>query len=554
MGISNTLSASPVTVNDVYKPQLTVYEDENPNPVQHIKSWSTWRNISSIQAEELALCELAFRTTIREKILTYIDGFRGSSLPQESIFTVKVNLVELAIRILNACEDSCFSPSPLLNLQNLVQFVRLHDCFARSAGAIDDIRTARIRVRLPQNSTSPVITASPPRIVFNDMTTRAEQGQNYYLRPRYTPTFDLSKDSQCYPHVTYTTTCDWLKYNTKESRFEGTMPQTASLHDIVRIPIKAKIVYPFPGTGVRHEEVIHAAVMVTRYSAFGDFRNNTLEKPASTLPIKHVRFADKPMLEESFRLSVARMDDIKPMASSPPPKKAKVGKHVYKKLDNALLPLLRSRNSFSALQGRSDMDQNHLRMASSSTSDDEYSSPDSELDKLDLTSCTSDYSGHATVPAKKMDDPFCHLFEEDAFPPLPTANKNSESGRRKRKNLDVGLDGACEEDEGPSNIEFPPLHPGYKDEDVKAQTAQAGETLGGLSKMVEFGTDEDPRDVREMTKALLQMELQDLEKSMLGRRIDKWSGSEEIYGLSDIQESGEDSGLLENSLRDSMGF
>lgn len=502
------LLAAPVEALDFFIPTSVRYHDITSS-VNHKQLWSTWKGLSSAHAEELAIYELAFRHVIQEKIAAYIDGFLGSSVTQESIFTIKVNLVELAMEIADSYYSTCLSPSTLLNLSNVVQFVRLHDCFIRPTSTSNrkEARIARFRVRTSQESITPVIVAYSPKLVFDDLVVQAPQGQNYYLKPRYTPAFTASKHSEYHPRVTYTTTCEWLRYHEEKNHFAGTVPQSSRATQIIEV--KATIVYRFPDTGVSHEEVIRATVKILPIAPGVEF-----DHPASTPFIKQVRFA-----------------------SDPPARKAS---------EDRLLP---SHNPFSVLQNCSNMDRDGQFITYSSSSDDVADISFPSVPELDeVTSCSSrlavgTYSGPKSIHAGL-------LSVYKATDVVAGPSSRSASGTCSvPESIHAGLQSFYEVNGKDTELPTDTLSPTELEDD--GISAQICENVRELSK-VEFAPEEDPRDVRVMKKDLLQMQLQDLSKSMLGFRIDRWS-SEDTSTLSDVQEMSEDS-ELESSLRESIGY
>jgi hypothetical protein len=488
------LLAGQVEALDFFIPKSTRYQDTN-SPIKHKQTWSTWRGLSSAHAEDLAVCELEFRRVIQQKVAAYVDGFLNSSTKQDATFTVRVNLFELAAEIADVYYEISQLPSPLLNLPSLVQFIRLHDCFVRSTSASSEGEPlkARIRVKMSHDSNIPVMLTYTPRLIFEDLVVQVEPGQNYYLKPRYTPVSSVSTHAGCAPKVTYTTTCGWLRYHDKDHYFAGTVPQS---HDAAQsIEVKATVVYHFPETAFTHEEIIQASVKFLPIAPGPEFEHHR-----ATLSVKHVRFADDTQ--------------------------------IYKAPETQKL---RSRNSFSVLENRSNMDQDWRCIGPSSfleDSEDAHSFPASESDEVGVLS------------------------------PPPEAGSRLEWA-----SLEVGSQRPTTTSRGPEDS-----HPGirsfYKaircDADLKKEKTNCSESDDdGISDQkcenirktfqVEFDPDEDPRDVREMKKELLQMELQGLSKSMLGYRIDRWS-SEDISGeLLDVQEMSEIS-ELESSLKESMGF
>ena len=435
--------AGPVEALDFFIPQSTLYQD-TISPVKHKKSWSTWRGLSSAHAEDLAVCELEFRRVIQQKIAAYVDGFLNSSAKEDTTFTVRVNLFEFAAEIADVYYEISEPNSALLSLPSLVQLIRLHDCFVRptSTSSEGEPFKARIRVKMSHDSTIPVLFTYTPRLIFEDLVVQVQPGQNYYLKPRYTPVYNFSTHAGCAPKVTYTTTCGWLRYHDTDRYFAGTVPQSCDAAQWIEV--KATVVYYFPETTFTHEEIIHATVKILSVASGPEF-----EHPQATLFVKHVRFADDAQICRA-------------------PEK----------------PKLRSRNSFSVLENRSNMDQDCRCIGSSSLSGD---SEDAH------SSAVSDSDAELTKEKIRCSEP---------------------------------------DDDGISN---------QKCENIR-KTFE-----------VEFDADEDPHDVREMKKELLQMELQGLSKAMLGYRIDRWSSEDTPGGLLDVQETSELS-ELESSLKESMGF
>jgi hypothetical protein len=488
------LLAGEVEALDFFIPKSSRYQDTN-SPVKHKQSWSTWRGLSSAHAEDLAICELEFRRVIQQKIAAYVDGFLNSSTKHDTIFTVRVNLFELAAEIADVYYEISQLPSPLLNLPSLVQFIRLHDCFVRSTSASSqgEPLKARIRVKMSHDSNIPVMLTYTPRLIFEDLVVQVQLGQNYYLRPRYTAVSSVSTHAGCAPKVTYTTTCGWLRYHDKDHYFAGTVPES---HGAAQsIEVKATVVYHFPETAFTHEEIIQATVQILPIAPSPEF-----EHSRATFFVKHVRFADDTQI-----------------CKAPETQK------------------LRSRNSFSVLKNRSNMDQDWQctgPSSMSSDSEDTHSFPVSDSDeasalspRLKAGSCPELANSEAGSQRPTLISP----EPEDSQPGIRSFYKaiRCDADLKKKK-----IHYSESDDDGISN---------QKCENIR-KTFQ-----------VEFDPDEDPRDVREMKKELLQMELQGLSKSMLGYRIDRWS-SEDISGeLLDVQEMSEIS-ELESSLKESMGF
>jgi hypothetical protein len=269
-------------------------------------------------------------------------------------------------------------------------------------------------------------------------------------------------------------------------------------------------------------------------------------------------------------------------------------------------PLLRSHNSFSALQNCSNMDQDRRPMTSSASSDaitmtniklspsssldnakrvktsprgseSESSVPESQnscestalsssvavIDDLDSDNVSSEDSEFGPENTSKKVTKF-FLSEQKDGPDPGHAHKNpiekaasvyklpmSRSHPKVHDNLlaDRGLDTRTGKDAGMPKDLGTSLQPPPETDDDGIST-QLCESVRNAEE-TEFDSEEDPRDVREMKKELLQMQLQELSTNMLGYKIDRWSSDE--TRLSDILESGDDS-ALESTLRESMGY
>lgn len=455
MGIFEiALFACALSASSVYVPRLTVHNEAGQNPVKQIQTWSTWKGLSSLQAEELIVAELALRDAIQEKILAYLDGFK-TSYPalHDGVCTIKVNIVELAMEIVEKCFETCDSPSPLLDLPNMVQFVRVQQYFSIPTS----IGQARMRVYFvntlappirvdeldlpayPQPDHAPIpvddidlpastrILLHAPKIIIDDLVVWVEPGQNYYLRPRYMTEI---QDTQ----VTYTTACDWLKWNHAEARFEGAIPQRTPRPQIVTRPVlfKAMITHWFQGTKVRFEQTTTLSVTL-------------LVSNGCTLR-KQVRFADDSLGGGTTHCSKD------------------------------------SSRAYSSSSGKS-------------------------LALFENWACSSS-SGKNQA-----------LIESTAYSSSPS-NKSlaiSLSGTTKcSSSSDQSLGRA-----GKSTWTYPPsLHISGESDGISSKLFEAARNM---TDAVEFAEDEDPRDVREMRKDLVAMAKQDMEKKMLGYRVDRWS-------------------------------
>jgi hypothetical protein len=484
---STPLLAAQVDALDFFVPKSNRYQDIS-SPVKHKQSWSTWRGLSSAHAEDLAFCELEFRRAIQAKVAAYADGFLDYSAKQDSVFTVKVNLHELATDIADVYHTTSQLASPLLSLHGLIQFIRLHDCFVRPTsmpGHREPLK-ARILVKMSQNSTLPVIVAYTPRLVFDDLVVHVQQGQNYYLKPRYSPVFTSLKHTECNPQVTYTTTCEWLRYNKDHNYFAGTVPRSNGAAQ--KIEVKATVVYHFPDTNIAHEEIIRAVVKFLHVTPSAEF-----EHPAY---VKHVSFASD--------------------------------EHELKTRD---VHHLRSRNSFSVLENCSNMDQNRRLMTPPSMSDDVTDAPwppTSGADEVVL-------SPSRLVSAQKWGPESIDVGLQSFHKQSGTAEACPEPEK-----IHDGIEGF-----------YNSFGYGATESGDDGVATQIGKNMRKACQ-VEFAPDEDPRDVREMKKELMQMELDDLSKSMLGFRVDRWS-SEGFGELSDVQEMS-DASELENTLRESICY
>jgi len=499
---SSTLRSSTLSASSIYIPRLTTYYETGKSPVKHIQTWCTWKRLSSSQADELVTAELAFNDAIQEKILTYADAFRASSWPpRDGICTIKVNIAELAITITEACFGTCDSPT-ILTLPNMVQFVRLHDIFMlpasarapdqtgiRNAASTVQADEARIEFSMPACA-PPAIATHPPRIVIEDLIVYVEPGQNYYLTPRYITEF--SKSSEFFPEVTYNTTCNWLRYNEAESRFEGAIPTAQRPPGSIIAPhsdtivIKAVAVHNFQGTNVRYEETVQVSVTL-------------LVSNRPIPPVKQVRFVDA------------------------------WGARPRHEIENSLA--LRSHNSFSVLEDCTNMDQIKPELMAPADSSDESTGHSSPSDISMTTYCASDReldNKDLLCSALKVDPPTRHSIERSNASSDESKGSSSFSNTSKSKSTAASLSSH----EGPAyssssdKITVPPFrsaaYPPGAEIVMEMSGMELRETVRQIGNM-DFDEDEDPRDVREMKKALLDIAKKGMEESMLGYRVDRWS-------------------------------
>lgn len=558
------LGAAQVDALDFFIPE-TIPRDDISGPVKHKQSWSRWRGLSSAHAEDLAIYELAFRRVLQARVAAYVESFLYYSAKQDSTITVKVNLHELAAEIADVYHETAQRPSSLMNLPGIIQFIRLHDCFVRPAckllqGVPADPK-AQIRVKMSHNSATPVIVPYTPRLIFDDLVVQLQEGQNYYLKPRYSSVPVSSKHKVYEPQVTYTTPCGWLKYNEQHKHFAGNLPRNSG--GAQNIEVEATVVYRFLETNIIHEEKIRAVVKI--------------------IPVVSATESDHPALVKHVRFAAVGQE-------SKPPR--------FRRLP--------TRNSYGLLQNRSNMDQDRRHLPCSLRTDDitnAAQSPASDSDEEQSSSsslASSKYSdtdcSHASVqghskqngaekPYSRPDDiydgltDFYRLNERGTREHVNTNTlhtgvkshvkqnaaaaiysgpehiragitnfyRSIGAGAREHADTDsiytgvlsqVKQDAAAETYSGPKHIHagitdfYRPIGSGARETQDDGVATQIGENMRKACE-VDFASDEDPRDVREMKKELMQMTLEDMSNSMLGYRVDRWSseGSGELFDL-----------------------
>jgi hypothetical protein len=342
-------------------------------------------------------------------------------------------------------------------------------------------------------SAPPAIATHPPRIGLEDLIVCVEPGQNYYLTPRYIT--ELSKSSEFFPEVTYNTTCDWLRYNEAESRFEGAVPTTQRPPGNIIAPqsntivIKAMAVHNFQGTNVRYEETVQVSVTL-------------LVSNQPIPPVKQVRFVDA------------------------------WGARPRHENENSLA--LRSHNSFSVLEDCTNMDQIEL-VAPGDSSSDESAAHSSPSETSTTTYCASNReldNKDLLRSALKIDPPTRYSIERTNAASDKSKASSSFSNTSKSKSKSKSTAPSLSSDESTAyssssdkitmlSFKSAAYSPGAEIA-MEMSDMELCETIRQIGNM-EFDEDEDPRDVRDMKKTLLDIAKKGMEESMLGYRVDRWS-------------------------------
>ncbi|KAL1886090.1 hypothetical protein Plec18167_000016 [Paecilomyces lecythidis] len=270
----------------------------NPSAVQQLDIVKTWRRLSFSQAAEILHWEKALNLVITasvEALLTSSDGVQAkaakSSPDDNSYVSLHLDPLKIVFDMIKSEETrkaafGWFASTRNIH-RNLLRFLRNQDCFidpllsGPAPYPCSSIRNSSIQLtQLPKAGMSDMggpiqveLIWNPPYIAFESFDSKVEEGQLFYLQPKFCCALKgLFEDAIAKGEIilTYSVDVDWLHYDYSVGRFSGNvpvrrrLPETRPLSDyILDIIVKADLVENFGSPTLEQTMRTQIRLMVT---------------------------------------------------------------------------------------------------------------------------------------------------------------------------------------------------------------------------------------------------------------------------------------------------
>lgn len=289
-------------IADIYRPRLCGYRASGESPLHnlslnsrrvapgldHIDIIKMWRGLSSDKAEELLFWEATFREALADLVrgevgflsrysdshcLPDLSGQRRGNGAKLRYFSV--DIVDLTTAMVKKAKRQGLpsfrwlaSSGTIFN--SVAQFIQIHDCFTYTGPGIEGLSIGIVLRQTSGLNCQTLVEGqwNPDFLGFDQWEFSLVEGDEFCLRPYYnSPSrgWDSSSALGDYNSLHFTSSASWLKWDSQEYAFTGTVPFFSGMQKSQQCP---GVIAPAPWNAESHPFALGIIVTATMAEYF----------------------------------------------------------------------------------------------------------------------------------------------------------------------------------------------------------------------------------------------------------------------------------------------